>query len=55
MEFLDHIVCLVGAVIAFLVIVGILIDYLSKSKFKDAIVNFFEEEQVKDTSVSLNL
>lgn len=50
MEFIDHMafVCLTGAAIgfAFLILVGILetIDYLSKGKFKDAIVNFFKEE-----------
>lgn len=50
MEFLDSMtfVCLTGAVIgfAFLIMIGIfeLIDYLTKGKFKDAIVNFFEEE-----------
>ena len=50
MEFIDHIafVYLAGAAIGFtfLIIVGIfeLIDYLTKDKFKDAIVNFFEEE-----------
>lgn len=50
MEFIDHMafVGLTGAAIgfAFLIMAGIfeLIDYLTKGKFKDAIVNFFEEE-----------
>ena len=50
MEFIDHMafVCLTGAAIGFvfLIMAGIfeLIDYLSKGRFKDAIVNFFEEE-----------
>lgn len=50
MEFIDHMafVCLTGAAIgfAFLIMAGIfeLIDCLTKGKFKDAIVNFFEEE-----------
>lgn len=50
MEFIDHMafVCLIGAAIgfAFLIMAGIfeLIDYLTKGKFKDVIVNFFEEE-----------
>lgn len=50
MEFIDYMVfvCLTGAAIGFvfLIMVGIfeLIDYLTKGKFKDAIVNFFEEE-----------
>lgn len=50
MDFLDHMafVCLVGAIIGFtfLIIGGIfkLIDYLTKGKFSDSIVNFFSEE-----------
>lgn len=50
MEFIDYmvLVCLTVAAIGFvfLIMVGIfeLIDYLTKGKFKDAIVNFFEEE-----------
>lgn len=50
MEFLDSItfVCLTGAVIGFtfLIMIGIfeLIDYLSKGRFKDALVKFFKEE-----------
>lgn len=53
MEFIDHMafVCLTGAAIGFvfLIMAGIfeLIDYLTKGKFKDAIVNFFEEESDK--------
>lgn len=49
-EFIDHMafVCLTGAAIgfAFLIMAGIfeLIDYFTKGKFKDAIVNFFEEK-----------
>lgn len=49
-EFIDHMafVCLAGAAIgfAFLIAAGIFefIDYLSKGKFKDTIVNFFKEE-----------
>lgn len=50
MEFIDYItlICLTMAAIgfAFLVTVGIfeLINYLSKGKFKNAIVNFFKED-----------
>lgn len=50
MEFLDHMafVCLVGATIgfSFLIMAGVfeLIDYLSKGKFKDTLINLFEEE-----------
>ena len=50
MEFLDYmaLVCLSWAVMgfAFLIMAGIfeLVDYLSKGRSKDALVNFFEEE-----------
>lgn len=48
-EFLDHMmfVCFAGAAIGliFLIMGGIfeLIDYLSKGKFKESIISFFEE------------
>lgn len=50
MDFIDHMmfVCFSGAAIGFifLIIGGIfeLIDYLTKGKFKNSIVNFFSEE-----------
>lgn len=50
MEFLDYmaLVCLSLVVLgfAFLIMAGIfeLVNYLSKGRFKDALVNFFEEE-----------
>lgn len=50
MDFLDHMafVCFAGAAIGFLFLImgGIfeLIDYPSKGRFKDSIVNFFSEE-----------
>lgn len=50
MDFLDHMtfVCFAGALIGFifLIVGGIFefINYLTKGKFKTAIVNFFSEE-----------
>ena len=50
MDFIDHMafVCFAGAAIGFVFLMfgGIfeLIDYLTKGKFKDSIVNFFSEE-----------
>lgn len=50
MDFVDHMmfVCFAGAAISFifLVIGGIFeaIDYFTKGKFSDSIVNFFSEE-----------